>query len=173
MQYCHSNTTQTDIVVKPSELRDIRRTIVDKLNQKIATECTEKNGYVMRITAIDPRYTNIISRISGNCIVQVTFTTDNLRPCVDHIYSVKITKVYKTGIVASFTKITFFIPTTTLENYEFKENRFESPTDVIEEGQTVKVRVTAVRYENGNFQCMSTLFKKELVEEKNESTDCK
>jgi len=173
MEYCHSHTKQTDIVLRPCELKDMRRAIVDKLNQKTATECTANNGYVIRITAIDPGFTNMISRVSGNCIVQVTFTTDNLRPRLNHVYPVKITKAYKTGVVAVFTKITFFVPASVLDEYEFKDNRFESPTEVIEEGQTINVRVTAVRYENGNFQCMSTLFKKELLEEKNESTDCK
>jgi DNA-directed RNA polymerase subunit E'/Rpb7 len=173
MQYCHSHTKQADIVLKPCELKDMRRTIVDKLNQKIATECTETNGYVIQITAIDPGYTNIISRVSGNCIVRVTFTTDNLRPRVGHIYNVQIIKAYKTGIVASFRRITFFIPVTMLEGYEFEENRYTSPSRVIEEGQTIRVQVTAARYENGNFQCISTLFKNESLEEKNESADCK
>lgn len=156
MEYLQNYTITTQVVLRPHELSNIKSIIESKIKKTIGT-CIKEKGYIIIINDIKEKNTNIISRVSGNCIFNVTHTIFTLKPMIGHIYNVLISDIFKEGIFCEFNHMKILIPVSELSKYSYTNKQFQSDEHVIKQGNRIKIKIKNTRYEEQNYQCIAAL----------------
>jgi DNA-directed RNA polymerase subunit E'/Rpb7 len=149
--------SRTDkVILTPTELRNINTNIYEKLENTVGT-CTERDGYVIAVESVDFKtLTNVISRVSGNCIFKITYTVMTLKPEVGHIYCSLVNRVFPQGIFCEYYGIQIIIPRETIDGWSFKNDAFvdESEENTISNRDWVNIKIVITRYDDGVYQCI-------------------
>lgn len=148
-----------EIIIRPSELDKVHDTIVKKINEKIGT-CSLEKGYIVGVENIYRHILqNKISRNSGNCIFNVSYNIQTLKPTKGHVYEATIVNIFKEGIFCEYKNIKILIPISELKEYEFCQfiPSFTCKDKNLKIGDKITVVIFAVRYENKNYKCIAKL----------------
>jgi DNA-directed RNA polymerase subunit E'/Rpb7 len=184
MNYSSTKTKNDIIILKPSELGNIKNCITNKLQEKIYT-CSREDGYIIDIFNITSYNQNIISRTTSNCLFNVKYNAKVLKPEIGHIYSGIVNTIFPTGIFAEYENIKIFIPASELLTigwiYTINNNTksilsiiglsCNSDTDIIESsfvnetsediilvGSSIQIKINMVKYDDGHYKCIGTIF---------------
>jgi DNA-directed RNA polymerase subunit E'/Rpb7 len=150
--------TQTEqMVLSPKELCQIQATILNKLNQKIAT-CTKAYGYITSIQHLHS-YHNIISRFSGDCIFTVRYSFKALKPEIGHCINVSVDAIFKEGIFTQYAGMNILIPSNECPGWTYTNGMFKNETSnrAICVGDTIEIRITCIKYDHHQYKCIGVL----------------
>jgi DNA-directed RNA polymerase subunit E'/Rpb7 len=157
MNYTKEITRTDKIIIAPQELSNVRDYIRKKLEQIIGT-CTENDGYVIGIKSIDFKsLTNVVSRVSGNCIYNVKYTISTLKPDVEHVYGVLVNQVFSQGIFCQYNGIQIIVPSGTMDDWTHTNDTFVKDDDIISVASWIQIKIDVIRYDNNNYQCIASL----------------
>ena len=133
--------TQTSLIVlSPSELHNVDSTIHAHLDNKIGS-CEKTFGYIVSIESVAPYGNPVISKITGNCIFQITYTFNTLKPEVGQEYATRVVRIFPDGLFARYKQIEIFIPTESLVT----RPRIDS---------VIRTQIQFIRYDSHNFRCI-------------------
>jgi len=148
-----------NVILHPHELGDINRYICEKLEEKVGS-CTKERGYITAIVyPLSKIHHNLVSRQTGNVIVNVSYEIETVKPCIGMICTALVNIVHKEGLFARMDYVDIIVPATTFDEHLWtcKENQFVNDDCTIEVGSWIKVQITNVRYTNSNFQCIAKI----------------
>jgi DNA-directed RNA polymerase subunit E'/Rpb7 len=133
------------IILKPSELcRDQteKELFIKERMRKNLFETCSKNGYIIKI--YDEMYISKMGKVlmnTGNVIFSVKVKVDLFAPKVDDIYNAKVTTVID--------RYTMFLTIFDLVEICIAD----SDTTKLKDGDTVRIKITNVVYEQKKFDC--------------------
>jgi DNA-directed RNA polymerase subunit E'/Rpb7 len=164
MNYIKTFKITSQIVLSPHELVHISSAIRRHLEEKIGT-CNKEYGYIMDIGNVDPYRMPTISKISGNCIYDVTYEIQTLKPEPDQLYHAQIQSIFPDGMFTQYKNIQIFIPTSSFPTDDDELGGVDTKRDVAPKsadaksadakiGDIIPVTILFIRYENHRFRCI-------------------
>lgn len=150
-------TTDT-IALEPSEFGDVKKNIYNKIHKKMGS-CNKEYGYIIDITDIIIDR-NIICRYSGNCLYDVEYSIQYLKPSVNDKFLCEITSMSNKGIYCKYSTIVVFIPSLEIENRWTCKNKYYQNNitqQIIRVGDKIMVKLTVALYENKSFSCIGVI----------------
>lgn len=159
MNYVTTQTFTENVIVYPFELNDTKKNILTKLKHHLST-CSEEYGYILDVDNVNwATMTNKISRISGNCIFNVTYEAKTFKPVVGHEYRAEIVVVVKEGIFCEYNNIQILIPADILLGWRFVAHVYMNiaTLEEIKAGDFVNVLICMVRYGSHKYQCVGNM----------------
>lgn len=152
----------THVIISPKEIGcNLDDLILKKLQHMYVNKCIKKYGYIFDI--LDYKYDKSIvtSRVNEYMFVNCHVTILSVTPKVGEIYYGIVKIVYPQGIFVSLINIfDTLIPFDCLKRagYTFIGNSFSrGDNDIITQGQTLNVKVTAISYDKKNFNCIADI----------------
>lgn len=136
------NEQTEECIVQPHELENVQENINVKLKNRIGT-CTKEDGFICDVRNIELLKNSRVSRISGDVFFTVKYESVSLKPSKGHIYHSTIIRIFDEGFFCQFKNIRIFVPNT--ETMQHK---------VFNVGDTMKVEITNIRYEDRQYQCI-------------------
>jgi DNA-directed RNA polymerase subunit E'/Rpb7 len=151
------------ITIEPEFLySDLRAKLFDKVKNVYENECTQENGYILKVNKIVSIKDNYISNVNSNIIFVLDIDVDVLRPDINSIYVDKVSMIFSGGLFINIkNKIKVLIPVSSLTNYKFDAStktfiRIDDKT-VVKENDEIKVKITGIKYSKKNFNCFGEL----------------
>ena len=144
------NRTMTkQIRVKPEYLGpNLLSNIRTQLENDVVDQCTEETGYILKIIDVDKVIENSIENSSSDIIMEIMFSFVAFKPVVGDVINTTVRAVYKDGIlVNAYDCQNILVPSSTYTD----QNVTWDP------GSELKVRVTAVRYNDHKFSCIGVI----------------
>lgn len=129
---------QDEIIIQPSQMGRVKETISQSVQARVAT-CSLEHGYIQSVGTIRVR-NNMISRVTGNCIVSVSYNAICVKPVEGEVLTCTVVLVLPEGILVVHDKIRIIVPAV--------QRRV---------GELVQVRILCVRYEQHEYQCVGQL----------------
>jgi len=156
--YMNTITKKCKIVIEPQELSDINNHIYRKLESFVG-DCTKKDGYIISIDTDFKIISNIISRVSGNCIYYIFFKIQTLKPEDGHTYGALVNRIYPQGLFCEYHNIKIIIPSESMDGWEFENSIYinKSTDKSISKGDWINVLINVTRYDNRSYQCIGSL----------------
>ena len=152
--------TTEEIVLHPNELYNVKKSIKNKLEQKIY-KCTKEYGYIQSIVQILSYKTNIISRTNGHCCFTVTYTMDTLKPEIYNIYKCQIEILSQHGIISQFNGIKELVPQDAVKDWHFNANKKKYIHKILDKsmyvGEWITVKLIKIRFDKNIFQCIGEI----------------
>ena len=148
-------------VLLPHELNsNIQQIVVDKTKEKFNNTVTKDDGYIYNIKDDVKIIANYVSPSVGSEIVfKVLFHADVLKPKIDDIFDGKVIIIDDRGIFTSVQdKMPVLIPSRRIDAYKYvkSENIFTDGKKIIANGDYVKLKIVAVRFDK-KFDCIAIL----------------
>jgi DNA-directed RNA polymerase subunit E'/Rpb7 len=150
------------VCVEPEFLYcDLNIKILEKVKKVFENECTQENGYILKINKISRIKDNYISNVNSSIVFIVDIDVDNLKPEIDAVYTDKVSMIFSGGIFINIkNKIKLLIPISSLKNYKFEQSTKTFVKDdktVIKENDEIKIKITGIKYSKKNFNCFGEL----------------
>jgi DNA-directed RNA polymerase subunit E'/Rpb7 len=150
------------VCVEPEFLYyDLNAKIFEKVKKVFENECTQENGYILKINKISRIKDNYISNVNSSIVFIVDIDVDNLKPEIDAVYTDKVSMIFSGGIFINIkNKIKLLIPISSLKNYKFEQSTKTFVKDdktVIKENDEIKIKITGIKYSKKNFNCFGEL----------------
>ena len=138
--------------------QDIMTHLLNNLNTTINNHCTQKYGHILKIVKIIKIINHEISRVNTNNIFNVSFEAQIFKPEPGVEIEGVVCMIFTDGIFVNvLDKQKILIPKSNLEDYTFVDDTYKSKNDTINDGDTLKIKVTASRYNNLSFSCFGTI----------------
>jgi DNA-directed RNA polymerase subunit E'/Rpb7 len=166
MNYIKTFKITSQIVLSPHELVHISSAIQRHLEEKIGT-CNKEYGYIMDIGNVDPYRMPTISKISGNCIYDVTYEIQTLKPEPGQVYHAQVQSIFPDGMFTHYKNINIFIPTSSSLGDDADANGADAKSADAKSadaksadaktpkiGDIIPVTILFIRYENHRFRCI-------------------
>jgi DNA-directed RNA polymerase subunit E'/Rpb7 len=142
------------ISISPGDFsNDIVSILSDKLKK---IPCSEKYGYILDINTI-LSYESLLSRTTGNNIYTIKFEANTLKPQIGKKLNCIVVMTLPNGILAEFLDIKLLVPSSHLQDYEYKNQTFYNDKRVITIGDQICVLIKDIRYIKNKFNCIGTL----------------
>lgn len=137
------------IRVKPEYLGPkLLSNIRTQLESEVVNQCTEETGYILKIINIDKVIDNSIENSSSDIIMEILFSFVAFKPLVGDVIDTTVCAVYKDGILVNAHECQkILIPSST---YADRNLTWDA-------GSELKVKVTAVRYNDHKFSCIGVI----------------
>ena len=150
------------VCVEPEFLYcDLNAKILEKVKKVFENECTQENGYILKINKISRIKDNYISNVNSSIVFIVDIDVDNLKPEIDAVYTDKVSMIFSGGIFINIkNKIKLLIPISSLKNYKFEQSTKTFVKDdktAIKENDEIKIKITGIKYSKKNFNCFGEL----------------
>lgn len=135
---------------------------IKEQTQKIVGDCNEEYGYIVSVGDFEI-YDTEISRATSENIFKLKIWVETLKPEVDTTYKCTTTScIDKNGIYATIgERLRIRIAEKSMADWKFNSNGYEQTvggkTRRITVGSIVDVKITAIKYNNGNFLCIGVL----------------
>jgi len=138
------------IRVKPEYLGpNLLINIRTQLESEIVNQCTEENGYILKIIHIDKIIDNSIENSSSDIIMEILFSFVAFKPLVGDVIDTTVCAVYKDGILVNAHDCQkILVPSSTYADQN---------AVTWDAGSELKVKVTAVRYNDHKFSCIGVI----------------
>ena len=150
------------VCVEPEFLYyDLNAKLLEKVKKVFENECTQENGYILKINKILRIKDNYISNVNSNIIFIVDIDVDNLKPEIDAVYTDKVSMIFSGGLFINIkNKIKLLIPISSLKNYKFEQSTktfVKDDKSVIKEHDEIQIKITGIKYSKKNFNCFGEL----------------
>ena len=150
------------VCVEPEFLYyDLNAKLLEKVKKVFENECTQENGYILKINKILRIKDNYISNVNSNIIFIVDIDVENLKPEIDAVYTDKVSMIFSGGLFINIkNKIKLLIPISSLKNYKFEQSTKTFVKDdktVIKEHDEIQIKITGIKYSKKNFNCFGEL----------------
>ena len=144
-------TMTRKIRVKPEYLGpNLISNIRTQLENEVVNQCTEETGYILKIINIDKVIDNSIENSSSDIIMEILFSFVAFKPLVGDVIDTTVCAVYKDGIfVNAHDCQKILVPSSTYAD--------QNPSTSWDPGSELKVKVTAVRYNDHKFSCIGVI----------------
>ena len=157
MEHQHTFQITEPVILTPAELQTSRDVITTKLQAKVGS-CTKEYGYILSIDLIDFKSTtNVISRTSGNCIYTVSYTMTTIIPKPEQVYTGRVNLIFIEGIFSTWNNIKIIVPMDMIVGWTFEHDKFTCEDRTIRVGDLIPIKLTNVRYDNNQYQCIGIL----------------
>jgi DNA-directed RNA polymerase subunit E'/Rpb7 len=150
------------ITIDPEFLySDLKVKLFDKVKTVYENECTQENGYILKVNRIVNIKDNYISNVNSNIIFILDIDVDVLKPDINKIYTDKVSMIFGGGLFINIkNKIKVLIPISSLTNYKFDASTktfLRSDKTSIKENDEIKIKITGIKYSKKNFNCFGEL----------------
>ena len=150
------------ITIDPEFLySDLKVKLFDKVKTVYENECTQENGYILKVNKIVNIKDNYISNVNSNIIFILDIDVDVLKPDINSIYVDKVSMIFSGGLFINIkNKIKVLIPMSSLTNYKFDtvtKSFIKNDKTVVKENDEIKVKITGIKYSKKNFNCFGEL----------------
>jgi DNA-directed RNA polymerase subunit E'/Rpb7 len=150
------------ITIDPEFLySDLKVKLFDKVKTVYENECTQENGYILKVNKIVNIKDNYISNVNSNIIFILDIDVDVLKPDINKIYTDKVSMIFGGGLFINIkNKIKVLIPISSLTNYKFDASTktfLRSDKTSIKENDEIKIKITGIKYSKKNFNCFGEL----------------
>ena len=150
------------ITIEPEFLYyDLKAKLFDKVKTVYENECTQENGYILKVNKIVNIKDNYISNVNSSIIFILDIDVDVLRPDINSIYVDKVSMIFGGGLFINIkNKIKVLIPMSSLTNYKFDtatKSFIKNDKTVVKENDEIKVKITGIKYSKKNFNCFGEL----------------
>ena len=137
------------IRVKPEYLGpNLLTNIQTQLENEVVNQCTEETGYILKINHIEKIIDNTIENSSSDITIEIMFSFVAFKPLVGDVIDTTVCAIYKDGILVNAHDCQkILIPSSTYVD----QNVTWDP------GSKLKVKVTAVRYNDHKFSCIGVI----------------
>lgn len=158
------NKIETKIQLHPSNISsDYEKILLDKIVEKFEKKSFEQNGIISKVLKILECKSLPITENSIYLQFLITFEAETYKPLVDNEMEISIHKIYSYGIFYFDEQIRILIPSSSFEDdysLEKKEDVFilkNKKNETIQEGDTIKIILTNVRFEKNGFNCLGKI----------------
>ena len=142
-------TMTRKIRVKPEYLGpDLLSNIRTQLENEIVNQCTEETGYILKIIDVDKIIDNYIENSSSDITMEIMFSFVSFKPIVGDVINTTVCAVYKDGILVNAHDC---------QNILVPSSTYTDQNVTWDPGSELKVRVTAVRYNDHKFSCIGVI----------------
>jgi DNA-directed RNA polymerase subunit E'/Rpb7 len=154
---------QKNIMVEPEYLNsNIKKHIYDKLCKELDSKdcyCNQDNGYVTKIYDDVSLINNTVSNTGSEVIFTVKVSIKTLKPEIGKTYKATVSIVSPNAIFTHIeNKVKILVPPElTSYKYDKNSNCYKKGDKKISVGSTVQVKITDIKYENNNFNCIASL----------------
>jgi DNA-directed RNA polymerase subunit E'/Rpb7 len=154
---------EKSICVEPEFLNgDIKQHIFNKAVSTWVGKCTKEDGYILKIHSIKKILNNHISPSTTSIIFELLLKAEVMKPEISMNVEAKVNMIVSQGIfVCADEKLNILIPLNNILDYEFDEAKgayvSTKSKKLIKNGDFVDVKITAIRYEKNNFNCIGEL----------------
>jgi DNA-directed RNA polymerase subunit E'/Rpb7 len=150
------------ITIEPEFLySDLKAKLFDTVKNAYENECTQENGYILKVNKIVNIKDNYISNVNSNIIFILDIDVDVLKPDINSIYTDKVSMIFGGGLFINIkNKIKVLIPVSSLINYKFDASTktfIKNDKTVVKENDEIKVKITGIKYSKKNFNCFGEL----------------
>lgn len=149
------------ICLEPAYLdENLKEHLKAKIISNTLNQCSQTYGYITKIYDNIEIIENIISQASSGIFFKVRFTAKALKPEIGSVYQGKICMVFPQGIfVEIMGKMKVLIPSNQMNDFKYNKttSTFKNKKDTLEQGNTVDVVLTLIKYEKHNFNCIGNL----------------
>jgi DNA-directed RNA polymerase subunit E'/Rpb7 len=150
------------ITIEPEFLySDLKAKLFDTVKNVYENECTQENGYILKVNKIVNIKDNYISNVNSNIIFILDIDVDVLKPDINSIYTDKVSMIFGGGLFINIkNKIKVLIPVSSLINYKFDASTktfIKNDKTVVKENDEIKVKITGIKYSKKNFNCFGEL----------------
>lgn len=135
-----------DLKIHPSQIGNpyINGYILGELQAIMKGECSTNNGHIIKVMELKEIIDNKIENSSSDIVVTVSFVADVFKPVVGDVHEGSVIAKFPDGILVNLYDIQkLLVMASTMD---------ESATPEV--GDTAKVRITAVRYNDRAFSCI-------------------
>lgn len=148
------------ITLAPSELGDIHGNIVKRIH--VLPRCSKEHGYVTGYRNISVHYPGTISRVTGNCIFDVDFDIDALKPEKGlRLLNCPIDLVCKECIFCRYGDMKILVPAAELaeKGWKYLNGKFVNQTsnECLMKNKVVDIEIDIVRYFQKQYHCIAKL----------------
>ena len=142
-------TMTRKIRVKPEYLGpDLLSNIRTQLENEIVNQCTEETGYILKIIDVDKIIDNYIENSSSDITMEIMFSFVSFKPIVGDVINTTVCAVYKDGILVNAHDC---------QNILVPSSTYVDQNVTWDPGSELKVKVTAVRYNDHKFSCIGVI----------------
>ena len=150
------------ITIEPEFLySDLRQKLFDKVKTVYENECSQENGYILKVNKIVNIKDNYISNVNSSIIFILDIDVDVLKPDINSIYVDKVSMIFVGGLFINIkNKIKVLIPVSSLTDYKFDASTksfIRNDKIVVKENDEIKVKITGIKYSKKNFNCFGEL----------------
>lgn len=150
------------VCVEPEFLYyDLNAKLLEKVKKVFENECTQENGYILKINKISRIKDNYISNVNSSIVFIIDIDVDNLKPEIDAVYTDKVSMIFSGGLFINIkNKIKLLIPISSLKNYKFEQSTktfVKDDKSVIKENDEIQIKITGIKYSKKNFNCFGEL----------------
>jgi DNA-directed RNA polymerase subunit E'/Rpb7 len=154
-------TITKTVCLSPKYLdKNIQKHLYNHVYKQIINQCDQDNGYITDIDKNITIHENFTSPSNtGGVFFSLGIRINSLKPQIGQQYQGVADTIIPEGVLMQIDgKIKTFIPSTQLNGYTFnKDKTFVNKKKKIKEGDTIKIEIIKVRYENKNFSCIGKL----------------
>ena len=121
-------------------------------------KCTKDDGIITKILSIEKILNNYISPATSNIMFVLSLNAETMKPQVGDIFTEKVKQITTRGIFIN-DSITVIIPAHTLTGYTYdrESEKFVGDGVTISVYDTIKISITAIKYENNKFKYIGSL----------------
>jgi DNA-directed RNA polymerase subunit E'/Rpb7 len=135
-----------DLKIEPCQIGNpyINTYILSELQKVMKTECTMTHGHIINVAELKEILDNKIENSSSDIVLTVKFVVDMFKPVVGDVHPGTVIAQFTDGVLVELYGVQkLLIVAATI------------PEDkVVEVGDMVEVRITAVRYNDHAFSCI-------------------
>lgn len=151
----------TIVAINPCYLdSNIRYHILTKLKNQNEGVCTFDNGHIIAVNRIIEIGENKISSASSYINFDIKYEITFLKPKIDNTYNGKVCMIIDNGIFVDIeNKLKVLIPSSSLKNftYSVSDNTFSKDNIMLCVDDSIKVIITAIKYDNNIFRCIGKI----------------
>lgn len=137
---------------------DVFSHLLNSVRKEWEGKCTKDDGIITRILSIDKILDNYISPATSNINFVLSLKAETLKPQIGDVFTEKVKQITMRGIFIN-SSITVIIPAHTLTDYTFDRDseKFIGDGKTISVDDTIKISITAIKYENNKFKYIGCL----------------
>ena len=143
--------------------KDYTKHLFSLAKEKFENECTQENGYIVKVNKLVKIVDNYISSVDCSIMFIVDLQVEVLRPQIGKIFEDYICMVFNGGLFVNISdKIKVLIPSNLLENYRFEPNEKEfihikNTKLKYSQGDKIKIKINGVKYSQKQFACFGEI----------------
>lgn len=156
-------TIEKRLCIDPTFLgKNLHRKLFEFLKESTKNECTKENGYVIDIKRIKQIKNNYISGNNCEIIFELDIDAEILKPEINKIFTDKVCMLFSGGVFIDIqNKFKVLIPLSSLYNFIFDQElklfKNEITSVIIQENDSVNVKITGIKFAKNNFSCFGEL----------------
>lgn len=159
--YISQRKIQLKVEVPPEQVdKNWRSNLFLHVCQKFQGRCTREDGYIVRIQKIERIYDQYIKRTSGVVLFFIGVVAECILPQRGDVIAATVDMIFPHGVFCHHHMLRMMMPITKCKDFhirqEFSTKSLYNPhtKTIIRKGDTIKVVIEDVRFENDFYSCI-------------------